>query len=273
MQRFSASLPEMFASLWRHKQLIFQMSKREVIGRYRGSVMGIAWSFLNPLFMLVVYTFVFSVVFKARWGLGENETQANFAVILFAGLIVHNLLAECVNRAPSLILSNPNYVKKVIFPLEILPWVALGASLFHTVVSFFVLLLAQAVLAHTLQWTALLFPLVILPILLMTLGAAWFLAALGVYLRDIGQVTTMLTTILLFISAIFFPVTALPERYQFWVRLNPLAFIVEASRDVLIFGKVPDPMLWLATLLGGFLIAWGGFACFQKMRRGFADVL
>ena len=125
----------MAASVWRNRSLIVAMVKREVVGRYRGSIMGLAWSFFSPLLMLMIYTFVFSVVFKARWGVGGEESKTDFAIILFVGMIVHGLFAECVNRAPALILSNVNYVKKVIFPLEILPWVAFGSALFHTAIS------------------------------------------------------------------------------------------------------------------------------------------
>jgi len=134
MQKFPTSPKAMFESLWLNRSLIKVLVIREVAGRYRGSILGIFWSFFNPVFMLAVYTFVFSVVFKARWGL-VNESRAEFSLILFAGLLIFNLFAECLNRAPSLILANTNYVKKVVFPLEILPWVAFGAALFHALVS------------------------------------------------------------------------------------------------------------------------------------------
>lgn len=273
MREFSASPVEMVASFWRNRQLIVQMSKREAIGRYRGSVMGMAWSFFNPLLMLVIYTFVFSVVFKARWGIGADESKTDFAIILFVGLIVHGLFAECVNRAPGLIISNVNYVKKVVFPLEVLPWVAFGSALFHTIISLFVLLLAQLVLNQHIPLTAALLPFVLTPLVLGTMGLAWFLAALGVYLRDVGQVTGMFTTVMLFISAVFFPMTALPERYQFWLHFNPLAVIIEQSRGVLIFGQLPSVATWSLMMSLGLVMAWAGFAWFQKTRKGFADVL
>jgi lipopolysaccharide transport system permease protein len=273
MQHFSISPREMIASLWRNRGLVLALIKREVVGRYRGSVMGIAWSFFNPLLMLVIYTLVFSVVFKARWGVGGEESKTGFAIILFVGLIVHGLFAECVNRAPGLILSNVNYVKKVIFPLEILPWVAFGSTLFHTTISLVVLLLAQLILSQQMPWTALLFPFILLPLVFATMGCTWFLAALGVYVRDIGQITGMFTTVLLFVSAVFYPISALPRQYQFWLQLNPLAFIIEAGRKSLIFGQLPDIGRWGIMLAAGILIAWAGFAWFQKTRRGFADVL
>lgn len=273
MQNFSILPREMAASLWRNRSLIVALVKREVIGRYRGSVIGIAWSFFNPLLMLVIYTFVFSVVFKARWGLGGEESKTDFAIILFVGLIVHGLFAECINRAPTLVLSNVNYVKKVIFPLEILPWVAFGSALFHATISLVVLLLAQLILSHQMPWTMILFPFVLLPLVFMAMGFAWFLAAFGVFVRDVAQITGMFTTALLFISPVFYPISALPIKYQGWLQLNPLAFIIEEGRKVLVFGQLPDIGQWSIMMAAGILIAWVGFAWFQKTRRGFADVL
>ena len=262
----------MFASFWRNRSLIWQMTLRDIAARYRGSVIGLAWSFINPLLMLVVYTFVFSVVFNARWGL-EQESRTDFAIILFAGMIVFGLFAEMVNRAPGQIVSNANYVKKVMFPLEILSWVSLGSVLFHSLISLAVLLLAQLVINWTLPWTVVLFPLILLPLIFASLGATWFLAALGVYIRDVGQITTVITTVLMFMSAVFYPISALPERYQAWLRLNPLVLIITESRKVLILGDLPD-WRWLGlALLMGLVIAFAGFWWFQKTRKGFADVL
>jgi lipopolysaccharide transport system permease protein len=263
----------LFTSFWRNRQLIWQMTQREIAARYRGSVIGLAWSFINPLLMLMVYTFVFSVVFKARWGTTGNESRADFAIILFTGMIVFGLFAEIVNRAPAQIISNANYVKKVVFPLEILSWVSLGSVLFHSLVSLGVLLLAQLIINLYLPWTVVLFPLVLLPLIFASLGAAWFLAALGVYVRDIGQITTVFTTVLMFVSAVFYPLSALPEAYQAWLRLNPLVLIITESRKVLVFGSLPD-WFWLGiALLLGLVIAFAGFWWFQKTRKGFADVL
>ncbi len=274
MQNFPVLPHEIAASLWRNRDLAAALVKREVIGRYRGSIMGMAWSLFNPLLMLAIYTFVFSVVFKARWGTGGGEeSKADFAILLFVGMIVHGLFAECINRAPALILSNVNYVKKVIFPLEILPWVAFGSALFHTAISVAVLLLAQLILSQHLPWTALLFPVVLLPLALLAMGLAWFLSAFGVFVRDIGQVTGMFTTVLLFLSPVFYPLSALPPKYQGWLQLNPLAFIIEEGRKVLVFGQLPNFGHWSILMSAGMLVAWCGFAWFQKTRKGFADVL
>ena len=268
-----ATLGAMFASLWRNRRLIWQMARRDIDARYRGSLMGLAWSFITPFVMLAVYTFVFSVVFKARWGLGENESRSDFAIMLFAGMIVFGLFSEIVNRSPVLVTSNANYVKKVVFPLEILPWVAFGSSLFHSLISLIVLLLAQLVLKFTLPWTVIFFPLVMLPLTFFSMGFAWFLSALGVYVRDIGQITGLFTTLLMFVSAVFFPVSSLPEQYQIWLKLNPLVLIITESRKSLILGETPDWIAMLVALSASFVIAFAGFWWFQKVRKGFADVI
>ena len=261
-------------SLWRNRQLILQMTKREVVGRYKGSAFGLAWSFFNPVFMLLVYTFVFSEIFKARWGGdGGDDSKTQFAVVLFVGMIVQGLFSEVLNRAPSLILSNVNYVKKVVFPLEILPVIAMGAALFHGVVSLLVLLAAFALFNGYLQWTAVFIPLVVLPLVIVTTGLAWILAAIGVFLRDVGQTIGIITTVLMFLSPVFYPVTAVPERFRPFIMANPLTFIIEQARDVLIWGNTPNWIgLGVYTLVAS-MVAWAGFALFQKTRKGFADVL
>jgi lipopolysaccharide transport system permease protein len=272
MKDFSVSPREMVGSLWRNRSLVRALIQREVIGRYRGSFMGILWSFFNPVFMLVIYTFVFSVVFKARWSTG-SDSKTEFALVLFAGLIMFNLFAECFNRAPGLILSNVNYVKKVVFPLEILPWVVLGSAMFHTLISIGVWLIAYVILFGTPHATVLMLPLVMLPLLLLIMGLSWALAALGVYLRDVSQVIGVMTTVLMFLSPIFYSGSSLPENYRHLLLLNPLTPAIEQARDVLFWGKLPHLQLMGLYLLGSAVIAWLGFAWFQKTRKGFADVL
>ncbi len=267
------SLVALGKSLWCNRQLIVQMIRREVVGRYKGSALGLVWSFLNPVFMLAVYTFVFSVVFKARWGIGGEESKTQFAVVLFVGMIVHGLFAEVLNRAPGLILSNVNYVKKVVFPLDILPVIAMGAALFHTFISLIVLLTAFVIFNGYLHWTAVLTPFVLLPLVILTLGLAWMLASLGVFLRDVGQTIGIITTVMLFLAPVFYPVTMLPEELRPWIMGNPLTFIIEQAREVLIWGRAPDwAGLGIYTLVAT-AVAWAGYAWFQKTRKGFADVL
>jgi lipopolysaccharide transport system permease protein len=268
-----ASLASMTRDLWRNRWLITQMVRREVVGRYKGSLLGLAWSFFNPIVMLAVYTFVFSEVFKMRWGVGPEETKAQFAVVMFAGIVVHGLFAEVLGRAPGVILSNVNYVKKVVFPIEILPVVAVGTALFHTFVSLAVLVAAFLLFNGYLHWTAVFAPLVVLPLVVFMLGLAWMLAALAVFLRDVGQTVGIITMAFMFLSPVFYPVTALPERLRPWLMLNPLTFIIEQSREVLIWGRLPHwSGLALYTLVA-MLVCWLGYASFQKTRKGFADVL
>lgn len=272
-QAHSATPAAMIGSLWRNRQLIWQLIRRDVTARYRGSIMGVAWSFVTPVLMLMVYTFVFSVIFKARLGAGGNESRVDFALSLFAGLTVFGFFSEVVNQAPKLVISNRNYVKKVVFPLEILSWVSLGSGLIRSLISVTILLVAQLLINQSVAWTVVIFPLVLLPLTFASLGIAWFLAALGVYLRDIGQVTSVFTSMLMFLSAIFYPVSALPERLQPWLRLNPLLVTIDESRNVLLRGNLPD-WTWLGIALAvGVAIAFGGFWWFQKTRKGFADVL
>jgi homopolymeric O-antigen transport system permease protein len=273
MKYYPVSIFSMFSSLLRNKELIFALIKREVVGRYRGSLMGLAWSFFNPLLMLSIYTFVFSVVFEARWGVNAAHSKVNFALVLFVGLIIHGLFSECIEAAPVLILSNINYVKKVIFPLEILPWVIFGSALFHAIVSILVLLIAQLLLIRQIPWTVVFLPFVMLPISFAAMGAGWFLSALGVYVRDIEQLTTMMSTVLLFVSAVFYPISALPKQYQILVKINPLALTIEQGRDAMISGKIPNLEQWCLLMALGVFVAWFGFAWFQKTRKGFADVL
>jgi lipopolysaccharide transport system permease protein len=268
------SLVSLGKSLWRNRQLIVQMTKREVVGRYKGSAMGLAWSFFNPVFMLAVYTFVFSEIFKSRWGgAGGDDSKTQFAVILFVGMIVLSLFSEVLNRAPNLILSNVNYVKKVVFPLEVLPVIAMGAALFHSLISLAVLFSAFVLFNGYLHWTAVFTPLVLMPLVILTTGLAWMLASLGVFLRDVGQTIGIVTTVLMFLSPVFYPVTAVPEGFRPFIMANPLTFIIEQAREVLIWGHLPDWLGLSTYTLAATAIAWVGYVWFQKTRKGFADVL
>lgn len=272
MQNFSSTPKEMLASAWRNRSLIRTLVKREVLGRYKGSALGVLWSFFNPILMLVVYTLVFSVIFKARWP-GGSESKTEFALILFSGLLIFNLFSECISRAPGLILANVNYVKKVIFPLEILPWVALGAAIFHMLISFGVWLLFYLIFFGLPSPTLVLFPIIMVPLVLLTMGLSWLLASLGVYLRDVGQIVGVIVPVLMFLSPIFYPASAFPENYQILLHLNPLTLVIEQARDVLVFGKGINTMVFVIYAAFSMLIAWLGFAWFQKTRKGFADVL
>lgn len=272
MQQFKASPRALAGSFWTNRGLLRTLVVREVLGRYRGSMLGVVWSFLNPIFMLAVYTFVFGVVFKARWTAGTGS-KAEFALALFVGLIAFNLFAECVNRSPSVVLANANYVKKVVFPLEILPVVALGAALFHALVSLAVWMLFHGIAIGPPPATALWLPLILVPLVLFIQGVSWMLASLGVYLRDVSQITGLLTTALMFLSPVFYPAAALPPALQRVFHLNPLTPVIEMARDALMWGKPPPMSVLGSSVLLGLAVAWLGFAWFQKTRKGFADVL
>lgn len=268
------SLMELAKSLKKNQQLIVQMTKREVIGRYQGSAIGMAWSFLNPILMLIVFTFVFSEIFKSRWGgIGGDDSKTQFAMVLFVGMIILNLFSEVLNRAPNLIISNVNYVKKVVFPIEILAVIAMGAALFHAFASLSVLILAMIVLNGAVQWTIIFLPIVILPLIILALGIAWMLASLGVFIRDVGQTIGIVTSVLMFLSPITYPISAVPERFRPLMMLNPLTFIIEQSREVLIWGNIPNFLGLLQYSAISIILLWAGFSWFQKTRKGFADVL
>ncbi|MBD9422450.1 ABC transporter permease [Achromobacter sp. K91] len=272
MRQFPSNPLALVSSGVRNGGLIVASIKREVIGRYKGSVMGLMWSFINPIIMLAIYTFVFSVVFKARWNTG-SDSRTEFALVLFLGLIVFNLFAECFNKASGLIVGNPNFVKKVVFPLEILPWITLGAALFHTLISLVVWLLAYMVLFGVPHLTTLYVPVILVPFCLFILGLCWILASLGVYLRDVSQFIGIMTTVVMFMSPIFYPPQQLPEPYRHLLYLNPLTFIVEQMRAVAFFGNPPDPLGLALYAAAAAVFAWLAFAWFQKTRKGFADVL
>ncbi|HHQ4581797.1 ABC transporter permease [Aeromonas hydrophila] len=272
MNRDSSVSPICMLSFYNSRHLIITLIRREVSARYRGSLFGNLWALFTPLFMLAVYTFIFSVVFKARWS-GGSDSRSEFALVLFAGLMVFNLFSECFNRAPRLILENVNYVKKVVFPLDILPWVALGSAMINLVISFLVWIAFYTIAFGIPPVTALLFPVVILPLAFLVMGVSWALAAMGVYLRDLSQLVGVISTILMFLSPIFYPVEALPEEYRHWLNINPLTPVIAQVRDVLYWGKLPSWESYGMTLIAGIAVMYAGFALFQKTRKGFADVL
>jgi lipopolysaccharide transport system permease protein len=272
MQCFKYSPSALFSSFWLNRRLIYTLVRREVAGRYQGSIFGLLWPLINPIFMLFVYVFVFSVIFSAKWAVGSSS-KIEYALILFPGLLVFNLFAECINNAPSLIVSNANYVKKVIFPLEIFPWVYLGAALFHFVLGLGIWLIAHCILIGPPPPYAVMAPFFLFPFLLVIVGLMWIISSLGVFIRDITQFVKIITSAAMFISPIFFPVTALPAGFQSYLYLNPLTFPIESTRNVLLFGALPSVSSLVIYWFFSIAVALLGFACFQKTRKGFADVL
>lgn len=271
---FSAGPSSLFSGFWRERRLIGQLIRREVLGRSRGSIMGVAWSFLHPILMLAVYTFVFSVVFEAKWpGMLEGQSKSRFALLLFIGVIAHGLLAEAITKAPGLIVGNANYVKKVVFPLETLGWSLVGSAAFHAIVSLLILLGAKWLFEGWVPLTAWWLPVILLPLGFIALGTAWLLAALGVFIRDIAQLTGVFATVLMFLAPVFYPIAALPEKYRAWVYANPLTVVIEQSRQVLFANAAPDGALLLRYYAISLVFMMFGYWWFQKSRRGFADVL
>lgn len=222
--------------------------------------------------MLIVYTFVFSVVFKARWN-QESDSKIEFAIILFIGLMVYNLIAETLLKSSNLIVSNTNFVKKIVFPLEILSIITVLAALFHLAISFLVWLLVYIIFYGTPHYSIIFFPIILIPLCLFALGASWCLSALGVYLRDLGQIIALITTMLMFLSPIFYPITALPVNFQTILNLNPLTFLIEQARSILMEGQHPNWEVLSLTTLGSLMISYLGLLFFKRVKSGFADVL
>ena len=260
------------AGVFRNRELLWELVKRDFVGRYKGSIMGVVWSLFNPLLMLAIYATVFSVAFKARWGTGE-ESKVAFALVLFTGMIVHSFFAECLNRAPSLIISHPNYVKKVVFPLDLLPCMALCSALLHFFVSFGVLLLFCLLAGVPVYSGLVLVPAILLPLVLLTLGLSWIFASLGVYLRDLSQVIAMISTIALFMAPVFYPIENLPESFGRYIYWNPITLPIIQLRDAMLWNKPLQWSEWLISLFIGTATCFIGYWWFQKSRRGFADVI
>ena len=260
------------ASLWRHRDLVVQMTERDTRSRYRGSAGGIFWSVANPLLMLAVYVVFFSQVFSSKWSAGAGPTP-DFALTLFVGLLIHGFFSEALLRGPGLIVTQPNLVQRVVFPLELLPVIAIGSALFHLLIGWGVWLAFHVLLRGLPPATALLFPLVVLPLALLTLGVTWALASLGVYLRDVGHIVPVIGSVLLFASPVFYPLDALAPPFREIVMLSPLTLPIVMAREVLLFGRLPDFADYAIYFAIAFSVAWLGFAWFQGTRKGFADVL
>jgi len=261
-------------SLWRNRDLTRRLIAQEVAQRYRGSYLGVVWSFITPILMLSVYAFVFSVVFNARWGeLAPTSGTGEFALTLFAGMIPFGVFSEVVNRAPSIVLAVPNYVKKVVFPLEILPVVAVGSAVVHSLISALILVVGSLIFLGSVSKTLVLLPLAYLPLVLLTLGLAWFLASLGVYVRDISHAIGVITQVLFFVSPVFYPVSAVPERFRLVLHVNPLTEIISAFRRTMLWGEPPAWATWALLTGCTAVIALMGHAWFAQTRKGFADVM
>ncbi|SEF69935.1 ABC transporter permease [Oceanospirillum linum] len=267
----------MRAYFWprQHAGLLLQMTQREILQRYRGSWLGMGWSVITPVMMLAVYTFVFQSVFQARWpgAVAGDSDGLHFALNLFAGLIFFTFFTDVLTRAPGVIAAQPNLVKKVVFPLHLLPWIAILSASFQALISLVVLLVGVFLMTGTLPDNVLFFPLLLVLFMPLLLGLALGLSALGVYFTDAQHIVTILTAPLMFLSPIFYPVSMLPEWAQEWIYLNPLTLIIELSRTVFLGSPWPDtPVLVLYGVIS-LAVALAGGILFYKLRRGFSDVL
>ncbi|MBY7976043.1 ABC transporter permease [Vibrio fluvialis] len=263
-----------FVTLFKNWELTKQLTLRSISEKYKGSLLGSIWLIVTPLLMLSVYTFFFSVVFKARWGgAGVSDSKAEFAIILFSGLMIFNFFSECINKAPFLVIGNVNYVKKIVFPLEILAWVNVLSSLFNFIIGFIVWFLFYLLVFGMPHMTFLMFPIVMLPLFLLMIGISWLLSSVSVYIRDVGQLIPPLTSVLLFMSPIFYALKAIPESYRFIFMINPITPVVEEARSVLIYGQELNMSTWSLSMAFSVFVFVVGFACFTKIKNGFADVL
>ena len=260
--------------LFENWELIKQLTVRSISEKYKGSLLGSIWSIITPLLMLSVYTFFFSVVFKARWGgAGVSDSKAEFAIILFCGLMIFNFFSECINKAPYLVIGNVNYVKKIVFPLEVLAWVNVLSGLFNFIIGFIVWFVFYLLVFGFPSLTFLMFPIVMLPLFLFMVGVSWLLSSVSVYIRDVSQLIPPLTSVLLFMSPIFYALKAIPESYRFIFMINPITPVVEEARNVLIYNQTINFSTWLLSMSFSLVVFILGFVCFNKIKNGFADVL
>lgn len=256
-----------------NRNLLFQLIKRNVSSRYKGHSLGMLWTVVQPLIMLVVYTFVFSVVFKAKWGGSITESQGSYAILMFCGMTLFNLFSESVNASCQLIINNPNYVKKIIFPLEVLP-VAQVLSTFTIGCGWIGLLfLGVIVVCNGLSWTALFFPLLLIPIFFFTLGLSYLVSSVTVYLRDVQYFVAVILQILFFLTPIFYPIEAVPSNFRVFLKLNPLTSIIENARGVLVYEQILNFEDYFSSVFISFIVFYLGFVWFNKTKKGFADVL
>lgn len=258
-----------WSDVWQHRYLLGQLIKRDVLLRYRGAMFGVAWIFLSPLFMLGIFAYVFGQIFQARWPQQANGQP--FWLLLYSGLITFNIFAETVSKAPAAVRGYPSYVKKIIFPVQILPVVPLGAALVHGAFNFLILLAALA-WTGSLHGQVLLFPLLLLPVLMLALGLSWFVAAWGVFIKDMTQIVPMFLQMLMFLSPVFYPVSAVPTALRPIYQFNPLSSVIETTRSVV----TGQPIEWSAWGVAfGFCLGFAilGYAFFQHSREEFADVL
>jgi lipopolysaccharide transport system permease protein len=259
--------------LWQHRELLWQFTLRNVELRHRGSHLGLLWSIVNPLLMLGLYVVVFGHIFGGSYKVLPDETKVDYALALFLGLTLFQLFSEVLGTSPQLIVGNPNFVKKVVFPLEVLPASAVGASIFHSLISLVLVLVGVVILGHGLSLHALWLPVILVPVVLLALGISWLVSALGVFFRDIAQLVAFATLVLMYGSAIFFPPSVLPTSLWLFLRFNPLLLAVDLARASVMWHQPINAIHLMYLIVVSVLVCAGGYWSFRRMAPWFADVL
>jgi len=262
----------MISHLWKHRELIFQLTRMRILQQYKGSYLGLFWSVLKPLSMMLVYTFVFSVIINAKWHGGASGTHSEFAITLFTGYIAFNIFSESVQAAPSLVLNNPSYVKKVIFPIEVLPVISTFAVVVDSFFSMVILLLGTIFILDTFPWTLVFLPAIYVPLILLSLGFSWFLASLGVFFKDLQHLVFILIQMLFFLTPLFYSLSAVPEAYRKFYIMNPLAAIVNHFRMVILWGEIPPLHEYVSLTLICLVICFAGYRVFARNRTLLSDM-
>lgn len=262
-----------FRNLLKFQNLLKQFTSRDVTSRYKGSYLGLVWTLIQPLVMLTIYTFVFSVVFKARWGQGESVSKVDFAMTIYAGMIIFQIFSEPLYRSSTIFIANSNFVKRVVFPLEILPTSSVLSSVIMNLFSFVIYIGALLWFQYPVGWNILLFPLIWIPLIILSAGLSYVFATLGVFFRDIGQIISILMNMLFYISPVFYPVTALPESFQKYMLFNPLTIIIENFRAITIYNSPPDWAQLGTIYIISIVIFLIGSAIFTYSKETFSDVI
>jgi homopolymeric O-antigen transport system permease protein len=253
--------------------LVLQLANRQIRQRYRGSALGVLWLLIRPLLRLVIYTFVFGVIFQAHYGLKPSESTLEFGLIMFLCLNLFDFCAEMIGRGPGLIHEQPNLVKKVVFPLEILPVVAMLNALFHCLVAFIPLLIGFLIVQGSIPWTIVFIPVYLIPLALFATGCTYFLSALGVFVRDLQSLIVPLVNILFWSSAVFFPLKKVPDNFRLIFDLNPIVNVMESARRAVFLGVPPDPGPLIRFSVEGLVFLLIGLYFFEKSKPAFADVM
>jgi lipopolysaccharide transport system permease protein len=258
----------------RKRDLWWQFTVRAVEARYRGSYLGILWALLNPLLMLAIYFTVFGVIFRGHFGHPKDESATDYAMAMFLGLTLYMLIAETLGISPLLIVGNANLVKKVVFPLEILPLAQAGALWFNLAIGLVLALGGTVIFGKGLTLAGLAWlPVILVPLLMLSAGLAWLIAGLGVFFRDLAQAMPFVSQVIMYASAVFFPVSRIPASVWAILKWNPFLETVVLSRDVVLWGLPVNMRALGYTYVAGFAVLLFGRWAFLKMRPAFADVL